>query len=308
MPLPPRSSCVRAGFTLIELLVVIATLAVLIGLLVPAVQKVREAANRMQCTNNLKQLGIACHNHHDQLGFMPHGGWAWWFPPTYIGLGSPATGKAQNAGWGFQVLPYIEQDSVWKGGGKTTIADAQRQAIGAPIKTLFCPSRRGPGQLPSIADWYNGSNGGIGPGGTYPHAGTDYACNAGTGNNGVIRQNANNAFDGARMALIIDGTSNTMLIGEKRLNRTNIGSYQGDDNEGYTSGWDHDVIRYATPSYPPTPDPTTGDGQQRFGSSHSGGLNMAMADGSVRFIPYSIDTNVWQSLGTADGGESNTSY
>ncbi|NBU73049.1 MAG: DUF1559 domain-containing protein [Bacteroidetes bacterium] len=183
MPLPPRSSGVRAGFTLIELLVVIAIIAVLIGLLVPAVQKVREAANRMQCTNNLKQLGIACHNHHDQLGFMPHGGWAWWFPPTYIGLGSPATGKAQNAGWGFQVLPYIEQDSVWKGGGTTTIADAQRQAIGAPIKTMFCPSRRGPGQLPSIADWYNGSNGGIGPGGTYPHAGTDYACNAGTGNN-----------------------------------------------------------------------------------------------------------------------------
>ncbi|MFM7111074.1 MAG: H-X9-DG-CTERM domain-containing protein, partial [Planctomycetota bacterium] len=99
-----------------------------------------------------------------------------------------------------------------------------------------------------------------------------------------------------------------MLIGDKRLNRALIGSYQGDDNEGYTSGWDHDMLRYASPTYPPSPDPTTGDGQQRFGSSHPGGLNMAMADGSVRFIPYSIDTAVWQSLGTTDGGEANTSY
>ncbi|MBM4095500.1 MAG: DUF1559 domain-containing protein [Planctomycetes bacterium] len=304
MPFPLRSSGMRAGFTLIELLVVIAIIAVLIGLLVPAVQKVREAANRMQCANNLKQMGIACHNQHDQLGFMPHGGWGWWYAPTYTGVGTPATGKAQNAGWGYQILPYLEQESVWKGSGTTTIADAQRQVIGAPIKTMFCPSRRPPGQLPPNPCWY----GGTGPGGTYAHAGTDYASNAGTGNNGVIRQNASNAFDGARMSLITDGTTNTMLIGDKRLNRALIGSYQGDDNEGYTSGWDHDILRYASPTYPPSPDPTTGDGQQRFGSSHPGGLNMAMADGSVRFIPYSINTAVWQSLGTADGGEANTSY
>ena len=293
----------RSGFTLIELLVVIAIIAILIGLLLPAVQKVLEAAARMQCTNNLKQLALACHNHHDQFGFLPNGGSAWWFAPVFTGVGSPATGKAQLAGWGFQVLPYIEQESLWKGNGTATVADAQRQAISAALKTFFCPSRRSPITLPPNADWY----GSTGPGGTYGHGVTDYACNAGTGNNGPIRQNTG-SYDGMRIVNITDGTSNTMLIGDKRLNKMFLASYQGDDNEGYTSGWDHDVIRYASTSYPPTPDPTTGDGQQRFGSSHTGGVMMAMADGGVRFISYSINTTIWQALGTSDGGEATTNY
>jgi prepilin-type N-terminal cleavage/methylation domain-containing protein len=287
---PHSARRAHSGFTLIELLVVIAIIAILIALLVPAVQKVREAASRIQCANNLKQIGIAWHNHHGQYGFFPSGGFDWDRPPTYSN-GQPVAAPQQQAGWGFQILPFIEGDNVWRGGTATTDMNRILIAIGTPQKTFFCPSRRLPS---SVLFSHPGYLGGV----SAPRALCDYAASNLLGS-GVLGR-----YQGNRFADITDGTSLTLMVSEKRLNRALLGQAQSDDNLGYSAGWDEDTIRRT--DFLPLPDffgSAGQDGGERFGSSHTSGINAVLADGSVRFINYTIDKSVFEYLGNKSDGQ-----
>jgi prepilin-type N-terminal cleavage/methylation domain-containing protein/prepilin-type processing-associated H-X9-DG protein len=271
------------AFTLIELLVVIAIVGVLLGLLLPAVQKVREAANRMSCQNNLKQIGLAFHNHHDTLGYFPSGGWSATSPPTYVN-GMPTVGAKQGAGWGFQILPYIEGDNAWKSGALV--------AVGTPNKLFFCPARRGP----QTVTYQNNYRPPI-SGGKVTHALCDYAASNKNGT-GVVQQ-----LLPTSIAQITDGTSNTLLVSEKRLNRAFLGRKAPDDNQGYTAGWNYDTVRKT--SRPPAPDYSApfGDGGGIFGSSHPNGVNAVLADGSVRAISFAISKRTFSLLGSESDGQ-----
>lgn len=272
----------RPGFTLVELLVVIAIIATLMGLLLPAVQKVREAASRMSCQNHLKQIALAFHNHHGAHGFYPSGGWNWDLPPRYEG-GSPVVGQDQWAGWGFQILPFIEAENVWKAGPVA--------AVGTTNKLFFCPSRRPPGAV-TYPDNYDPPI----SGGNVAHALCDYAASNREGTGAVRR------FQPVRIAEITDGTSVTLLMSEKRINLSFLGQAQDDDNEGYTAGWNEDTIRRT--DRPPAPDhhAPSGDGDKLFGSSHPGRMNAAFSDGSVRGLSYAIDRSVFEAIGNRHDG------
>jgi prepilin-type N-terminal cleavage/methylation domain-containing protein len=311
----------RPGFTLIELLVVVAIIAVLIGLLLPAVQKVREAAAITQCKNNLKQMGLAVHMHNQSFGVFPSGGLVWTANRTFNG-NSPADYQTQAWGWAYQILPYIEQNNLWSVPAGTLPSDASNgptgdiQVASTPVKTYICPSLRGPTVFPySQAGWS-------------PTVGRrammDYVGNGGTwGNYGTTP--GNGSFDGpfvpsmnqsgltVTFKNIRDGSSNTLLIGEKYLNRQ-TSWFQSDcnDDQGWTDGWDNDTICFAQgsastgvdTSQPPRPDPNTantGNCGYYFGSPHQN-LQVVLCDGSVRSISFSISQSAFYRLCSGNDG------
>ena len=136
-----RKSSFRA-FTLVELLVVIAIIGVLVALLLPAVQAAREAARRTQCANQLRQLSLSFHNHHDTFGHLPTGGWGW----PWLGYPDYGYGKEQPGGWMYNILPFIEQANLHDiGSGATGAArdEATKRRVQSPFEGMTCPSRRG---------------------------------------------------------------------------------------------------------------------------------------------------------------------
>jgi prepilin-type N-terminal cleavage/methylation domain-containing protein/prepilin-type processing-associated H-X9-DG protein len=313
----------RPGFTLIELLVVIAIIAILIGLLLPAVQKVREAAARMQCSNNLKQLALAAHSYHDAHKTLPKDS-IYSYDPT-----------GPNWSWLANMLPMIEGDNLYRaanvGGSPPNNINQSLPQIVLTVPIFQCPSdpdaSRGPRSYASNFDMLDpklgpltyevtsyrgniGSNWGGGPPGSALWWGTDPQwCNPDPNNanpattydgcaagNGVIFE-SNRPI---RITDIRDGTSNTIMMGE---------ALTGKDNQ---NAWCHMDNAIATCAYPPNAkNPVTGQdyppdqwfNRYAFTSNHSGGVMFAMADGSVQFISDTIPLTTFRALGTRAGGE-----
>jgi len=299
----------RRGFTLIELLVVMAIIAVLIGLLLPAVQKVREAAYRTECTNNLKQIGLAWHNYHDVFRKLPDGGKnACNYPqdPAATSLDC-ATGGADRSrpfnrkewSWPYQILPYMEQDNLYN----TTSDATVKKGV---VKAYYCPSKRAPGL-------YNN------------HAGIDYAGCSGTKSpawdaktpvtDGVLARKGGQAVALGRG--IPDGSSNTIMLGEKAMNIGKFGTSVEDNESPYSPGWETGIFRRAYPlngswlgpmrdfNEPNAveTDTTIEQNRNRFGGSHPGATVVVFADGSVRTVAYSVDAAVFKAACTRNGKE-----
>jgi prepilin-type N-terminal cleavage/methylation domain-containing protein len=292
------------AFTLVELLVVIAIIGILVALLLPAVQAARESARRTQCTNNLKQHGIAIHSFHDTLRYMPPAGYNPWGP---------------EGSWPVQLLNYIEQSNLAKLNTANNV-DPLRYA-GGPL-VFFCPSRRDPKQVQAQGNRYLMDYAAATPASS-PNSWDQFWYGdvwgmgwvGSTYHGAIVRggRNAAGTWIGGKttMGSMSDGTSNTLMVSEKQLNPANYFTGDWHDDAGWADGWDPDVMRYT--GFIPRPDrqygnPASGWEGYHFGSAHVAGIISLLGDASVRMINYNINATVFNNLGTRDGGETPVDY
>ncbi len=342
MPVHPASR--RSGFTLIELLVVIAIIAILIGLLLPAVQKVRDAAARSQCQNNLKQIGIACHNFHDTYQRLPPG--AANDAQPFGNSGSAAWGSS----WMVYILPYVEQEAIyrlWQFTGNSGFVNGSNSNLvnNITIKPYRCPgsnlpqfmaSRGGAGGRPMVASYTGIAGSALASFGTS----TTGCCN---GSGGISSENGI-LYAGSMVTMtgIKDGTSNTWIVGEQSDNLLDTsgqpitsGFTGGYGNSGGMYGWimgssipiggglaswsDRRHFNCTSVRYRINQAGFTGPGDSAaaaatgtnndsgpnfpLNSGHSGGINVAYADGSIRFVSDTVDTTIISALCTRSGRE-----
>jgi prepilin-type N-terminal cleavage/methylation domain-containing protein/prepilin-type processing-associated H-X9-DG protein len=289
----------RSGFTLIELLVVIALIGVLVGLLMPAVQKVRVAAARVQCANNLKQMGIACLNYHDTYKVLP---------PGYL---ASAAYPATTPGWGWEafILPYVEQEPLFKQIDFSQPVEAS-PAIQQMISLYICPADNAPQSPFTLTD------------GTFTPvtqaAPSSYAATVGDDSSDINDPTGNGVFyrnSRTRLTDITDGTSSTAMVGDRPWSQAQ-GIWAGAPNKAITQAGPENVWPNATAPAPAlvlvhnnwiniTTD--ADGGLDDFSSNHTGGANILFADGSVHFIPsITVDgptRRAFWALGTRAGGE-----
>ena len=321
-PRSPRSAPVRRGFTLIELLVVIAIIAILIGLLLPAVQKVREAAARAKCANNLKQLGLASHNYHDQYGYFP--AWGMNYP---IAPATTPTGQGHSA-FTF-VMPFIEQANL---GNIMKLDQPVANAANLPppygtapqgitkIGLMMCPSA--PDRMTDYGPYFSGGNPTAPPG---LLGATDYAplrAIHSSFQSGCATASPAGARDGMlspfntrpRIADTTDGTTNTLLFVERAgLQQVYNQRQPVNPNTPGTAGWhlngawaDYNIakeLRGTEGSLGTVCRVINGVNVNAMYSFHTGGVNVVRGDGSLGFLRDATDTGVIGALVTRSGGE-----
>jgi len=313
---PPGAPQRARAFTLIELLVVIAIIAILIGLLLPAVQKIREAANRMKCTNHLKQWGLAMHNHHDVNGKFPFGS-----------TNDSATTVRQT--WVMYVWPYVEQDNLARLGDTkvsfynppNTIGNTLQGACGRRVPIYLCPSDNG--VVDQNVGYYQRTRGNyvVNWGNAlYDDTSTGSTATAVPQNFGPFYHlgGFRNQPGEVNFASITDGTSNTLLMSETLIAKVaSDNDWRGDIHNDDGVFRFHTVVTpnssapdlissttFFTPNNDPAMPVALGNPQRAAARSrHAGGVNAALCDGSVRFVRNSIDLNTWRALGSMAGGE-----
>jgi prepilin-type N-terminal cleavage/methylation domain-containing protein len=312
----------RSAFTLIELLVVIAIIAVLIGLLLPAVQKVREAANRIQCANNLKQIGLALHNYHDTNGTFPSG---------HVELKDAAGNFQYYTGWAISLLPYVEQDNLYRQYDNTVPNQHSRnQAFcQTPVPLYICPSDINGNQI--LAPETIAPDGGSQPNPPIRYRSSSYKAMTGIGDftsthtyggfwnevqdakaahpagRGAFHGDGYSGLKPERMADVTDGLSNTLFVGERHTKtHATRGMFWADSFNLYSKGATYPGLTniYLQPDYDLCASRVDANYcKYGWGSLHLGGMNWLLGDGSVRNMSINIDMIVFMALSTIAGDE-----